>query len=280
MLHLAIAKERLLGRSDSEHGNWQAAKIFVPDGHHLRVARDSTGAVRTLLFENGTNKLAGPPLALLELRNLEEDQSLSKSPAANRDSTSTGEFVSELLAVALVAAGTAVIEVGTPLFLDWWSDRAWPAMKLRWSKRGSATIEATTAENVSPQALIAPGSEGAAATPQTDSGTMTLAEARARQIAMLAAVRFLVEQWQALNNARIVADPPSLGTGDRREALTSDRIVAGVRAIVDSSRALIDEDTATKLRIVLKDLPVRPVWGLTAHTSEGEDDAENKPSWR
>lgn len=269
-----------MGRGDLGHGNWQAAKIFVPDGHHIRAARDSTGAVRALLFENGTNKLAGPPLALLEPRNLEVEQGFSKSPpAANRDSNSTGEFVSELLAVALVAAGTAVIEVGTPLFLDWWSDRAWPAMKLRWSKRGNATIDATTtAEEDSPQAFIAPASEAAAVTLQPDSGTMTLSEARARQIAMLTAVRFLVEQWQALNNARIIADPPSLGTGDPHEALTSDRIVAGVRAILDSSQALIDEDTAMQLRIVLRGLPVRPVWGLPAHTSKSEADVKNEPS--
>ncbi|WFR67666.1 hypothetical protein P9139_04200 [Curtobacterium flaccumfaciens] len=94
-----------------------------------------------MLFENDTNKMVGPPVALIDSSTHESKHSGGEPPAMNSDSTLTGQFLSELLAAALIAAGSTVVEVGTPLFLEWWSERAWPAIKLRWSKRRSETSD-------------------------------------------------------------------------------------------------------------------------------------------
>ena len=264
--------------SNLGQGDWQAAKIFVPDGHHLRPARDASGVVRTLLFKDGTNRMVGPPVARLDPPNGDQGSIAGWAPTVDGDSTHKNELLSEILAVALIAAGAAIVEVGTPLLLDWWTNRAWPAIRFRWSEWRGKTTKAGVAPEVTSMWAVGISGKVEAAKSPAELTSMTIDEARARQIAMLTAARFLIEQYETPRNAQIADGRRAADHVGTAGAFTADQIAAGVRAILGRGQAFIDDDIATELRLLVEDLPVSPMRSRSALSTTEENDTGHTPA--
>lgn len=259
-------------------GDWQGAKLFVPDGHHLRPARDVDGVVRALLFQDGTNKMVGPPVAYLDPPTGEQDGDTDSPPHIGADPSLVRELLSDILAQALIAAGATIIEVGTPLLLKWWKNRAWPAIKLRWSERHNNRTQAEASAVEAAMWAVGVTGEVKATTQPAQLQSMTIDEVQARQIAMLTAVRFLVEQHGALQDRRIVDGPSSSGGADMDGVLTADQIEAGVRAILDRGQAFVDDDTAAELRTTVASLSLNGLEGHPALSTATKDEDGRAPA--
>ena len=93
---------------------WVRREVRIPKGTHLSKSKDSAGAERDLLREDGTNRLLGPT----ESRSVEEDDLHRAYPYESVPSPDSGEPELPLLAGLAEAAITGFVN-GLVESIDW-----------------------------------------------------------------------------------------------------------------------------------------------------------------
>lgn len=216
---------------------WQLRRVRVPKGTHFSDSKDTPGAERELLREDGTNKLLGPP----ESFPVDEEATFgvraydSDSPrSTDARELSPGQ---QAIADAIVNGGAWVLrEVAAPVYREFVA----PAIK-----RKSSEI-AKSLRSAIKEASGKPGSTVLAvltATPTADSSkeldavveepgiNMSSAEYRERVMDVLTAERFAAEQKRVLANAQVGEDdlPPGLKSA--------------IKLVLEGNASFLDEET-------------------------------------
>lgn len=183
---------------------WELRRVRIPKGTHLSESKDSQGAQRDLLREDGTNKLLGPTESVA----VEEDYLDSAYSYDNAQSRDSGEPELPWAAQLLSDVIEEVVES-----IDWeevFEHIVAPAAKRtkdRVANRLRSTFRRTKTEIVEfvPEELPTSSTQV-----DTQDGNATFAlgrdEYRQSVIAVLAAEAFAARQREFLANARIEED--------------------------------------------------------------------------
>lgn len=222
---------------------WQLRRVRVPKGTHFSDSKDTPGAERELLREDGTNKLLGPPEsfpvdedAMLGVHEYEPDPPRSTDA---RELSPAQQAIADALAKALE---TVTRELVVPAFKDFVA----PAIKRKSSEiakslrsaireaRGKAGSTELTVLTVTPPADPSKEVDAAVEEPGI---SMNSAEFRECVMEVLAADRFAAQRKRVLANARIEDD-------DLPSELTS-----AIKLVLEGNASLLDEET---LAVVVK----------------------------
>ena len=225
---------------------WQLRMVRVPKGTHFSGSKDTPGAERELLLEDGTNKLLGPP----ESYPVDEDSLLHAPP--RRAEVRELKPEQQKMADAIVRTGEWILrEIAAPIF----TELVAPAIKRKASEIAenlrSAITEIRSKDGLTEHAVSTRPTDlttEAEATVEEPGVNMTSAEFRGRVMEVLAAERFAAEWKKVLVNARIADDdlPPELKRA--------------IKLVLEGNASLLDEEA---LAIVVKFL-------TGARTADGE----------
>ncbi|MFJ5698998.1 hypothetical protein [Arthrobacter sp. NPDC093139] len=222
---------------------WQLRRVRVPKGTHFSESKDTPGAERELLREDGTNKLLGPPESFPV-----DEAAMFGAHAYAPDSprsTDTRELspTQQAIADAIVDGGAWVLrEVAAPVF----KELVAPAIKRKSSeiaKSLRSAIREASGKAGSTELAVLTATPSADPSKEVDAAveepgiSMSSAEFRERVIEVLAAERFAEERKRVLVNARIEDDdlPPELKSA--------------IKLVLEGSASLLDEET---LAVVVK----------------------------
>ncbi len=119
----------------SNEGQWGSLRPVVPDGTHLAYATDDSGDYRALLFEDGTNRLIGPP----KLVRVDDDDDYNstyeeESPRADSQDDDDSPSWGEMAVSAAIAIGSVVAKAAAPSVKAWWEQKALPGVKKKWPR--------------------------------------------------------------------------------------------------------------------------------------------------
>lgn len=228
---------------------------IIPEGQRLGTSHEHDGAVTGHLFDED-NKLQGHAAwRQIDDDELDESYSSSYEGSSTRHLTPEEEELIEQITVLVLTLILVGVQAAAPHVQRWWSETALPAMRQAWScvTRRKEPTEVETAETVELLQVVEaqitnvpqPGSALALADPVF---MMSSAEWAERYRAMVAAGRFRDEQAEVLRRAKIVDETlPLTIEGD----LTARQFAAKVRRMLASNPALLTDETAVELRILL-----------------------------
>jgi len=193
-------------------GDWELRWVRVPDGTHLSDSRESAGASRDLLREDGTNKLLGPTESIRADVNSLYDQR-SDDYLESGDSTPT--FADQVIGAMVEAVVVTLLEA-----IDWDSvvDKTSGVLKrtkariTRGIRPNRTQPDTRPGTEVAVAEMLNPGAEIEAAVTELPPYRMSSEEYRNRAMAALVAEAFAAHQRKLLASTIIDDDqtPPEL----------------------------------------------------------------------
>ena len=239
----------------SDETPWDALRPVVPEGTHLGYSKDNSGRYRALLFEDGTNKMVGPP-ELVEVEDDDNDEPeytyepVPITPSSDSDEEPT---LGEIVALAVVVAGIAGVIKAAPHVIRWWQEKALPSLARTWNRlvdpRGeTSTVQPAPTELEALSETAAEDFSTAVDFAIQDNRTpMSTAEAERRLAAMLAAAAFIAQQMRELSNARIEDDPALPALRHAMEHLTTQQVTDSINRMLESNTHQLDDALSAQL---------------------------------
>jgi hypothetical protein len=220
---------------------WELRRVRVPKGTHLSKSKDSEGAQRDLLREDGTNKLLGPAESMA----VEEDDLDRAYSSENAPSRDSGEPELPWAAQLLSDVIEEVVES-----IDWeavFEHIVAPAAKRtknRVANRLRSTFRRTKAEIVEFVPEDSPTSS-TQVDAQDEDATFALGRDEYRQsvVAVLAAEAFAARQREFLANARVEEDD------------VPGRLVRAVTLVLEGNASSLAPDELAAVIEFLEDSP-------------------------
>lgn len=225
---------------------WQLRRVRVPKGTHFSDSKDTPGAKRELLREDGTNKLLGPPESFpvdenviygvyaYETGSSGRTDGRELSPAQQALADAIAEVLETVIKEAVIPVVKQVIAPAIKRKLSEIAKR--PRSTTRAANRLSGTTE-SAAVTATPRAACS--SNEVDAVVEEPSVSMSSAEFRERFIAALAAEAFAAEQKRILSNARIEADD------------LSPELKSAIKLVLSGNAYLLDEETLAVVAEIL-----------------------------
>lgn len=210
---------------------WELRRVRVPRGTHRSRSRDTPGAERELLREDGTNKLVGPPESFPvnedELYWSSADEPDSRRTAVDRDLSpaerALADSLAELLAAVIREAVVPVVkEVVAPAIKRKLSDLA--ARRDARRDRGRSVEPAARSDVVAGPYI-----------------SMSAAEFREHLLRALAAEEFAVQVKRALTGVRI------------EDADLSPELTSAIRLALEGKASSLDGEALAVLVDFLRD---------------------------
>jgi len=256
-------------------------RAVVPEGTHLAWSRDTEGAKRALLFEDGTNKLIGPPELIqaddeyeyeYEYEHEHEDSAYEAEvkPMTPEELEVALQGVLILATVLFRVVELAVIAVDTkiaPRFNIWWAQKARPRLKKLWDRRHrdvKPTAEENSSEERTHQTVAFELVDSRKASPEDFSKEMEVAfekykrgmsgaEARERRLAISLAEAFIAEQQRRLSDARIEDYDYFLELNRTMTQLEAQRVPDSINLMLESGVSDRGSGTLSELSRMHKD---------------------------
>lgn len=201
-------------RCDLEHwarmdDEWQLRWVRVPEGTHLSKSRETRGASRDLLRENGTNRNLGPTESVPADEQMRRG-SRSYLPRALDDNGEPGLSRGQELVIGFIAEVVqavdwdAVLQQVVAPAVKRQTERIRKRVRSAVKRSGAQAPSAAEVVHLDPAPAVA---QAIVASDSLKSVPMSSTEFRERAISALAAEAYAEQQKQILSNARIIDGP-------------------------------------------------------------------------
>ncbi len=230
----------------------EAFDVEVPSGTHLGFSRDSDGAYRAHLFDDGTNQLVGHA----ELFRREDaggasnfDSGYDEDPSEtwSKEDEELADAVAGLVLVGIIIAAQAA----APHVRRWWNDlrdrNRSRKEKRRSRKRRAGGDAAEAASSALTVTARAESSQQVFAALEEYKASMSSAEARERFVAALVARIYSEEQLRLLRDARIEDESGPLEIASAMDRLTPEQLGNSIRLMLESHPSWPDHETMTEI---------------------------------